>query len=92
MDVGGFFLLLVVAAIIGSMGQALAGDTRGGCLVAAFVGIVGALLGGWISSVAGLPQILVVTMGGFSFSVIYAVLGATIFSLVLGVLGRATRG
>lgn len=91
MDVFGFFLMLLVAAVIGTMGQALSGYSRGGCLVAAFVGIVGALLGGWLAGLLGLPQLVMVTVGGWTFSVIYAVIGAAIFSIVLGMLGRSRR-
>jgi uncharacterized membrane protein YeaQ/YmgE (transglycosylase-associated protein family) len=92
MDVVGFLLLLVVAAILGTMGQALAGYSRGGCLLSAFVGIVGALLGGWIAGVVGLPELLVVNVGGWAIPVVYAVIGAALFSLVLGMLGRSRRG
>ena len=38
-----FVLLLIVAAICGSLGQALAGYSYGGCLLSAVVGFVGAL-------------------------------------------------
>lgn len=88
MDIIGFLVLLLVAAIAGSVGQALSGYSLGGCLVSSFVGLIGALIGGWLGGALGLPEILVVNIGGWPFPVLYAVIGATIFSLVLGVLSR----
>lgn len=88
MDIIGFLVLLLVAAIAGSVGQALSGYSLGGCLVSSFVGLIGALIGGWLGGALGLPEILVVNIAGWPFPVLYAVIGATIFSLILGVLSR----
>jgi len=43
-------ILLLVAAICGAIGKAIAGGTRGGCLVSIAVGFIGALLGTWIAN------------------------------------------
>jgi uncharacterized membrane protein YeaQ/YmgE (transglycosylase-associated protein family) len=91
MDIIGFLLMLLVAAIVGTMGQALSGYSRGGCLVSAFVGMIGALLGGWLAGTLGLPELIVVHVGGWAFPVVYAVVGAALFSIVLGILGRSRR-
>ena len=88
MDVLGFLVLLIVAAITGAIGQSLAGYSLGGCLVSAFVGLIGALIGGWLAGALGLPEILVVNVGGWPFPVVWAVIGATLFSLVLGLITR----
>ena len=48
-------ILLLVAGICGSLGQAIAGYSRGGCLVSIALGFVGALLGMWIARLMGLP-------------------------------------
>ena len=45
------------------MGQAIAGYSRGGCLLAAVVGFIGAFLGQWLGRQLGLPEIFPVTVG-----------------------------
>ena len=46
-------ILLLVAGICGALGQAIAGYSRGGCLVSIALGFVGALLGMWIARLNG---------------------------------------
>jgi uncharacterized membrane protein YeaQ/YmgE (transglycosylase-associated protein family) len=60
-------ILLLVAGICGSLGQAIAGYSRGGCLVSIALGFVGALLGVWIARLMGLPELFPVRIGGTSF-------------------------
>ncbi len=80
-------ILLLVAGICGSIGQALAGYSRGGCLVSVALGFVGALLGSWLARVMGLPVLL--TIGaGTSFPIIWSIIGAALFVAVLGALRR----
>jgi uncharacterized membrane protein YeaQ/YmgE (transglycosylase-associated protein family) len=50
-----FLLLAVVAAICGAIAQSLVGYSVGGCLVSAFVGYVGALIGVWVARQFGHP-------------------------------------
>src|SRR5881397_642413 len=52
-----FLLLLLVAGICGSIGQAIAGYSRGGCLTSIALGFIGALLGMWIAGRLGLPEL-----------------------------------
>ena len=49
MNVLEFLLLLVVAGVSGSIGQAIAGYTRGGCLASIALGFIGALVGVWLA-------------------------------------------
>jgi uncharacterized membrane protein YeaQ/YmgE (transglycosylase-associated protein family) len=86
-----FLLLLVVAAICGSLGQAIAGYSVGGCLLSAVVGFVGALLGLWLARLLGLPEFFPVTIGGQSFPIIWSIIGSALLSLVLGLLFRRRR-
>ena len=86
-----FILLLCVAGLAGGIGQALAGYSRGGCLVSIALGFIGALLGSWLAGLLGLPGILVITIGGESFPLIWSILGATLFVAVLGALSRRRR-
>ncbi len=83
-----FILLVIVAAICGSLGQSLAGYTRGGCLISAVVGFIGAFIGLWLARSLGLPEIFAVNIGGESFPIIWSIVGSTVLSLVLGLLSR----
>lgn len=88
-----FLLLLLIAALAGAAGQALAGYSLGGCLVSIVVGFVGAFLGTWLAGQFGLPTFLVLDVGGEAFPVVWAVLGSALFAFAVGLLtrGRARR-
>lgn len=83
-----FLLLLVIAAICGALGQAIAGYSFGGCLVSIGVGFVGALLGKWLASKFGLAFLLPLEIGGHTFPVVWSVLGAALLSVVIGIINR----
>jgi len=88
MSIWHFLLLLLVAGGAGSLGQAIAGYSRGGCLVSIALGFIGALLGSWLARVLGLPSILVISLDGQSFPLLWAIFGAALFVAVLGFLTR----
>ena len=88
MSLVGFLVLLLIAAIAGSLGQALAGYSVGGCLGAIIFGFVGAWLGVWIAGQFGLPQFFTLIIDGQPFPVVWAVIGAALLSLLFGLLGR----
>lgn len=92
MTLVGFLVLLVIAAICGSIGQSLAGYSLGGCLVSIVVGFIGAYLGLWIAARFGLPQIFTISIEGKPFPVVWAVIGSALFTLVVGLLRRAFIG
>lgn len=81
-----FLLLLLVAGICGSIGQAIAGFSRGGCLVSIVVGFIGALLGSWLSTQLGLPELFNIQVGGSTFPIIWSIIGSVIFVIVVGLL------
>lgn len=92
MDLMSFLILLLVAGICGSIAQALVGYSRGGCLVSIAIGFIGALLGSWIANKAGLPELIAlndVRIGGKPFPVIWAIIGATVFVLILSLITRS---
>ena len=88
----GFLVLLLIAAICGSVGQSLAGYNLGGCLVSIVVGFIGAYLGMWIAGKMDLPAIFEINIDGKPFPVIWAVIGSAIFTLVVALLRRAFVG
>lgn len=87
-----FLLLLLIAGICGSIGQAIAGYTRGGCIVSIVVGFIGALLGSWLSVQMGLPEYFNVYIGGSNFPVLWSIIGSILFVAIVGLItGRRGR-
>lgn len=83
-----FLLLLFIAGICGSIGQAIAGYSRGGCVVSIVLGFIGALLGSWMSEQIGLPELFNVNIGGSSFPIIWSIIGSVVFVVIVGLLTK----
>ncbi|MBC8030966.1 MAG: GlsB/YeaQ/YmgE family stress response membrane protein [Pyrinomonadaceae bacterium] len=81
-------ILLLIAGICGSLGQAIGGYSRGGCLVSIALGFVGALIGSWLATKLGLPEILPVRIGGTGFPIVWSIIGAALFVAVISLLTR----
>ncbi len=88
MSLFGFLILLVIAAICGALGQAIAGYSLGGFLVSIVVGFVGAWLGTWLATQIGLPELFVINIDGEPFPIIWAIVGSAILAIVIGLLTR----
>ena len=88
----GFLVLLVIAAICGSIGQSLAGYDLGGCLVSIVVGFIGAYLGMWLAGKFGLPELFAISIEGKSFPIVWAIIGSAIFTLIMALIRRALSG
>ena len=85
-------LYLIIAAIAGGIGRAIAGGTRGGCVVSIVLGFIGAMLGSWIARKAGLPELFVVKLGdGPPFPFLWAVIGAALFVAIVVLLSGGRR-
>jgi len=82
-------ILLLVAGLCGALGQAIAGYSRGGCLVSIALGFVGALLGMWIARLMGLPELFPVRIGGTSFPIIWSIIGSALFVALLTLITRS---
>jgi uncharacterized membrane protein YeaQ/YmgE (transglycosylase-associated protein family) len=80
--------LLVVAGVIGAIGQSIAGFSRGGCLVSIAIGFIGAVLGVWLARILGLPEMFVITIGGTRFPLVWSIIGSALFVAVIGFLTR----
>ena len=81
-------ILLVIAGICGSLGQAITGFTRGGCLVSIALGFVGALLGMWLSRQLALPELFAMQIGATSFPIVWSIIGSALFVAVIALLTR----
>ena len=84
-------VLLAVAGLCGSIGQAISGISRGGCLVSIAVGFIGALLGLWLSRQLGLPELFNIQIGTTTFPVIWSIIGSALFVAVINLISRGRR-
>ena len=81
-------ILLLVAALCGVLAQAIAGYSRGGLIVAIVLGFIGALLGTWMARNMGLPELLMVNIGGTPFPIIWSIIGGTLFVVLIALVTR----
>ena len=81
-------LLLIVAGVCGSLGQAIVGYSRGGCLVSIALGFIGALLGVWLARMLHLPELFSVQIGTTSFPIVWSIVGSALFVAVITLLTR----
>lgn len=83
-----FILLVIIAAISGSIGARIAGQKADGCLTSIALGFIGGLLGQWLARQfdVGLgPTIR-------DFPIIWAIVGASLFVALINLLtGRRRR-
>lgn len=83
-----FLVMLVIAAVCGALGQALAGYSRGGCLASIALGFIGALLGSWLAGALGLPELFVLQFDDVSFPLVWSIVGSALFVAVLSLIAR----
>ncbi len=88
MNIVELLIYLAVAGLAGAIGQAIAGYSRGGCLVAVVVGYIGALFGTWLARSLGLPNWLSISVGGAAFPFLWAVIGSALFVALISILAR----
>jgi uncharacterized membrane protein YeaQ/YmgE (transglycosylase-associated protein family) len=81
-------VLLLVAGLCGSIGQAISGYSRGGCLVSIAVGFIGALVGLWLSRLLSLPELFNLQIGTTTFPVIWSIIGSALFVAVISLFTR----
>jgi uncharacterized membrane protein YeaQ/YmgE (transglycosylase-associated protein family) len=84
-------ILLVIAAICGAIGQAIAGYSLGGMVITTVVGFIGALLGTWLARAVGLPELLMINVGGQPFPIVWAIVGSAIFTAIVALFTRPPR-
>jgi uncharacterized membrane protein YeaQ/YmgE (transglycosylase-associated protein family) len=85
-------LYLLIAAIAGGIGRAIAGGTRGGCIVSIVLGFIGAMLGSWLARELKLPEVFVIQLGaGPPFPFVWAVIGAALFVALVVLISGGRR-
>jgi uncharacterized membrane protein YeaQ/YmgE (transglycosylase-associated protein family) len=88
MSPGEFVVLFIVSAIVGAIGQSLAGYSLGGCAVSAVVGFIGAFVGNWVRSILSMGALLPVSVGGRTIDIIWAVIGSALLVFLLSFIQR----
>ena len=83
MSLGSLLILLIIAAVCGAIGKAIAGSARGGLVVSIALGFVGALLGPWLARMLKLPEPFMVSIGGHPFPVLWSIIGAALFVAII---------
>ena len=73
--------------ICSSIARALGDRTRGGCLTSLAEAFIGALLGGELAQLAGLPEPFLLEIGSQSMPVVWSIVGGALFVAVLRLLG-----
>jgi uncharacterized membrane protein YeaQ/YmgE (transglycosylase-associated protein family) len=89
----GLLILLVIAGICGAIGRSIGGGTGGGFFVSIAVGFVGALLGTFVAGYFNLPELLMVTIEGRAFPILWSIIGAALFVAIIHLIsgGPARR-
>jgi uncharacterized membrane protein YeaQ/YmgE (transglycosylase-associated protein family) len=83
----GFLVLLLVAALCGSIGAALAGHTTRGCLTSIILGLIGALIGTWISRMLDIRDFLYFAR----IPIFWSIVGSAIFVALITHLTNGKR-
>ncbi len=88
MGIFDFLVLVLIASICGGIGQSIGGFKlgSGGCLMSAVVGFIGAIIGKWIAVELEFPQLWTITIEGQPFPVIWSIVGAALFTALLGLI------
>ncbi|MCW5876811.1 MAG: GlsB/YeaQ/YmgE family stress response membrane protein [Anaerolineales bacterium] len=84
-----FLALLLIAGVAGSIGQAIAGYSTGGCLTSVAVGFIGALIGAWLARQFGLPEPFPIIVDGNTFPVLWSIVGSALFVAVIAFISRS---
>ncbi|MCM5704909.1 GlsB/YeaQ/YmgE family stress response membrane protein [Larsenimonas salina] len=79
----GIIAWIVFGLIAGAIAKLLMpGKDPGGCIVTSVIGIVGAVVGGWIGSALGFGDVTGFNVGSFAIAVLGAVILLVLYRLI----------
>jgi uncharacterized membrane protein YeaQ/YmgE (transglycosylase-associated protein family) len=84
----GLILLIIIAAVCGAIGKAIAGGVRGGLIVSTALGFIGAIIGPWVAHKLKLPEPFMVQISGHSFPILWSIIGAALFVAIVHLFSR----
>jgi len=79
-------VLIVIAAVCGAAGKALAGGAQGGLIASIALGFIGALFGPWLAHQLRLSEPLMLHVSGQPFPIVWSIIGAALFVALLHLL------
>ena len=82
---------LIIAGITGAIARKLVGFDRGGCIISIVVGFIGAMIGGWLAREFDLPDLIIFRIRGIEYHILWAIIGAVIFTAVLSLITPGKR-
>lgn len=88
MTVFELIVYLVIAGVCGAIARAVAGGTAGGFFISVLLGFLGAFIGTWIARMFHLPTLLVVTIDGHPFPIVWSILGGILLVVLAHALMR----
>ncbi len=88
MTIVDLIVLLIIAGLCGSLGQAIGGYSRGGCLVSIALGFIGAVLGMWLAAKLHLPELFSIHIGTTNFPIVWSIIGSALFVAVIALITR----
>ncbi len=89
MSIESLLILLLFSAICGIVGQVVGGRRERGSVAAMMlVGFIGSLFGTWLAAFVGLPSLVVMRIGIFTFSVVWSILGTAMLMSVVSLFHR----
>ena len=87
MSLPALLVLLVIAAICGAIGRALAGG-GGGLITSIVIGFIGAFIGPLVAHQLKLSEPLMVHVRGEPFPIVWSIIGAALFVAFLHLITR----
>lgn len=84
----GLILYIVIATICGAIGKAIGGGVRGGLIVSAALGFIGAILGPWVAHKLKLPEPFMIQISGHAFPILWSIIGAALFVAIVHLFSR----
>jgi uncharacterized membrane protein YeaQ/YmgE (transglycosylase-associated protein family) len=84
----GLLILIIIAAVCGAIGKAIAGGVRGGLVVSIALGFIGAILGPWLAAQLKLSEPLMINISGHPFGILWSIIGAAIFVAFIHLISR----
>jgi uncharacterized membrane protein YeaQ/YmgE (transglycosylase-associated protein family) len=89
MSLESLLILLLFVGICGAIGQAITGNWTGGILGSIVIGFIGWLIGTWLAGRLGLGELLPLSIGGWSFPILWSIIGSALIGLLLNLfVGR----
>jgi len=82
---------LLIAGIAGGIAKYLVGFDRGGCIISIIVGFIGAMIGSWLARELDLPDLIIFTIRGTEYHILWTIIGAVIFTVILSIISPGKK-